>query len=473
MTFSPAALGPNVGIAGFLEGNPVATFIIDSDHRVTCWNKACEALTGISAAALIGTSDHWRAFYPTERPVMVDLILDGCPEDDIHYFYQDKFRRSELIPGAFEAEDFFADFGTAGRWLFFTAAPVRDAEGRVIGGIETLQDITERRLAEAALRENEAFLAQVIDSNSVATLVIDRDHRVTHWNRACEALTGVTAENVLLTRDRWRPAHPEAHPSMSDLLLDGVIETDFKRFYFGDLQKSALIDGAFEAEEFCAHFGEGGKWLFITAAPLLSHDGEVIGAIETIQDVTERRNAEENLRQSEALYRKISVTDSLTELYNARHFHAILDQELIRAARYRRPLSLMILDIDDFKQINDSYGHAEGDRILQILSGIIQSSLRGTDTAYRYGGEEFAVLMPEVAMDAGAIVGERVRKGFSETVLTLSCGTVVQASVSVGVTQYLPGDNAKSLFCRADDGMYQAKRRGKNCVVIVEAPSGP
>lgn len=472
MASSPAAPGLNVGIAGFLEGNPVATFIIDGDHRVTCWNRACEMLTGISAAALIGTRDHWRAFYPAERPLMVDLILDGCKEDDIHYFYQDKFQRSELIPGAYEAEDFFADFGDGGRWLFFTAAPVFDADGRIIGGIETLQDITERRRAEAALREKEAFLAQVVDGNSVATLVIDHEHRVTHWNRACEKLTGVAAENVLVTRDRWRPTHPEAPPSMADLLLDGCIETDFQRFYFGDLQKSALVDGAFETEEFCADVG-GGKWLFITAAPLRNHIGEVIGAIETIQDVTERRNAEDSLRISEELYRKISMTDGLTELYNARQFHTILDQELSRAARYRRPLSLIILDLDDFKLINDNYGHAEGDLVLQVLSAIIQSSLRGSDTAYRYGGEEFAVLMPEAPVAAGAILGERLRQSFAECPVTLSCGTVVRTSVSVGVTQYLPGDDVKSLFCRADDGMYQAKRRGKNCVVIVEPPSGP
>lgn len=472
MAYSPAIPGSNVGIAGFLEGNPVATFIIDCDHKVTCWNKACEMLTGIPAAALIGTHDHWRAFYPTERPVMVDLIIDGCMEKDIQYFYQDKFRRSELIPGAFEAEDFFADFGDGGRWLFFTAAPVFDADGRLIGGIETLQDITERRRAEAALIEKEAFLAQVVDSNSVATLVIDHEHRVTHWNRACEKLTGVAAENVLVTRDRWRPSHPESPPSMADLLLDGVIETDFQRFYFGNLQKSALIDGAFETEEFCADVG-GGKWLFITAAPLRNPEGNVIGAIETIQDVTVRRNAEDNLRQSEELYRKISMTDGLTELYNARHFHAILDQELSRAVRYRRPLSLIILDLDDFKLINDQHGHAEGDLVLQVLSGIIQSCLRSGDTAYRYGGEEFAVLMPEVPVAAGAALAERLRHSIAERGVVLGAGVAVRTTVSVGVTQYQPGDDAKSLFCRADDGMYQAKRRGKNCVVIVEPPSGP
>lgn len=465
-------LGKNIKLSGFVDGNPVATFIIDADHRVVCWNKACEALTGIPADAVIGTRDHWRAFYPTERPIMADLILDGSL-DDVRYFYQERFQPSKLVPGAWEAEDFFPSCGADGRWLYFTAARVLDDQGQMVGAIETLQDITERRHAEAALREKEAFLTQVVNNNSVATMVIDREHRITHWNRACAALTGLSSDNVLVSRDHWRPSFPGARPFLADLVLDGAIEADFHRFYLGNLRKSELVEGAFEAEEYCHEAGENGKWLFFTASPLHGEAGEVIGAVETIQDVTERRLMEEALRQSEEHYRQLSVTDALTELYNARHFNVTLDQEMERAVRYRRPLALLIVDVDDFKTINDCHGHAEGDLILQTLADIIQSCLRNTDTAYRYGGEEFAVLMPEVGADAGAILAERVRQRFAEMPLTLGKGTVLHSSVSIGVTEFVPGDNAKSLFCRADDGMYQAKRHGKNCVVVVEPPSGP
>lgn len=463
----------NIKLSGFVDGNPVATFIIDAEHRVVCWNKACEALTGIAAERVIGTRDHWRAFYATERPTMADLILDGGKEEDIQYFYRDKFYASPLIEAACEAEDFFADFGDQGRWLHFTAAPVLDDRGRVVGAIETLQDITERRCAEAALREKEAFVSQVVESNSVPTMVIDREHRITHWNRACEILTGLPADHVRLSRDHWHPSFPDARPFLADLILDGVIEADFHRFYRGNLRKSALVDGAFEAEEFVQGDDGVGKWLFFTATALRSRDGDVIGAIETMQDITERRLIEESLRESEERYRQLSVTDALTQLNNTRQFHATLAQELERSARYRRPLTLLIADVDDFKQVNDTWGHAEGNRVLQNLAGIIQSCLRHTDSAYRYGGEEFAVLMPEAAAEAGVALGERLRGRFMETPLRLSCGTVLQVSISVGVTEYQPGDDVHSLFCRADDGMYQAKRLGKNCVVVVEPPSGP
>lgn len=465
----------NVNMFRFIEGNPVATFVIDQDHRVVSWNRACEVLTGLAAADVVGTRDHWRAFYPTERPIMADLIVNGLVEEDVRYFYHDRFRPSELIPGGCEAEDFFPNFGGNGRWLFFTAAPIRDKTNQIIGAIETLQDFTERRLAEAALKEKEAYIAQVIQSTSVATIVIDHTHRITHWNKACEALTGLQAEQMMVSRDHWRPSSPQDTPFLADLVLEGEIEADFHRFFLGNLRKSALIEGAFETEVFKeSGDGEGeGKWLYYTAAPLLSREGLLIGAIETMQDMTERRQTEESLRQSEERYRELSVTDSLTQLYNARHFKTTLDQEMIRAKRYRRPMVLVIADVDNFKSINDTYGHAEGDRVLESLAEAIKSCLRLTDTAYRYGGEEFAILMPEVTAKEGAILAERVRERFAQSPQEMPDGTNINVSISIGVTEYEPGDDARSIFSRADSGMYEAKNRGKNCVVIAEAPSGP
>ena len=464
-------LDPNT--AGFIDGNPVATFVLDMNHRVVSWNKACEVLTGIPAASLIGTSDQWRAFYPTKRPVMADLILDGMNEADLRYFYQEKFHPSTLIPGACEAEDFFPDFGNGGCWLFFTAAPIRDAEGNVVGAIETLQDFTERRKAEAALRDREALLAQILQSTTVATVVIDQEHQIIHWNKACEALTGQQAESAMVTRDHWRPPSPEGRPFLSDLVLAGKIEDDFHRYFCGDLRQSTLIKGAYETEANWKNDRGEEKWLYLTAAPLISSNGELIGAIETMQDVTERRLAEESLRRSEERYRELSITDAMTQLYNTRHFSAMVGKEIERAERYRRPLTLLIADVDNFKAINDTYGHSEGDRVLVGLAEVIRLSLRSTDSAYRYGGEEFAILMPEVMVRDGAKLAERVRKQFGDRQFEMPDGTVLRSTVSIGVTQFQPGDDTKSLFCRADDGMYQAKRRGKNCVVIVEPPSGP
>jgi two-component system NtrC family sensor kinase len=153
-------------MAQIIDGDPVPTFVLGADHKVAHWNRACATITGLKAADVIGTSRQWAAFYPAERPVMADLILNGALEAGFETLYRSKFRRSAIVEGAFEAEDFFPQFGTGGCWLFFTAAPIRDSSGRIIGAIETLQDVTARHQAEDALREHQAKLEQLVEERT-------------------------------------------------------------------------------------------------------------------------------------------------------------------------------------------------------------------------------------------------------------------------------------------------------------------
>jgi diguanylate cyclase (GGDEF)-like protein len=457
-------------LAECVERCPIPIFVLDRQHSVVHWNKSLEGLSGIPSGKMLGSSDQWRAFYPNQRPTLADLILDGALGSDIEHYYQNKFRKSEIIDGAFEAEDFFPETGENGRWLFFTAAPLKDSTGQVVGVIETLQDVTTRRRAEAALQESGSFLAQIVDGSSVPSFVIDDEHRVTHWNRACEMLTGVAARDMIGTREQWRAFYKSERPVMADLILRGALEQDVDRFYHGKFRPSTLVRGAFEAEDFFPHFGESGRWLFFTAAPLRDTAGKFIGAIETLQDITEQKRAEQALKESEQRYRTLSITDGLTSLYNSRHFYEQLGHEIERANRYQRPLSLLLLDADNFKQINDTYGHVEGDRVLQILAQVVKSCLRSADTAYRYGGEEFTAILPETSIQAAELLAERLREAFATTPLKLSSGATIHSTVSIGVTQYVSPENIQRFVRRADDGVYQAKRRGKNCVTVRPAP---
>ena len=457
--------GESLDLSQLIEGNPVATIVIDSTHRVTHWNRACALLTGIPAGEMIGTSGQWRAFYSVPRPIMADLIVDGALDGEVEQFYHGKFRRSELVEGAYEAEDYFQTF-QGGRWLYFTAAALRNAAGEVVGAIETLQDFTERRRAEAALRDSEAHLAEIVDGMSVATFVIDAEHCITHWNHACEMLTGIRARDLIGTRKQWLAFYPSVRPVMADLILDGVGENVVDRFYHGRFRPSLLVTDGYEAEDFFPHFGEGGRWLFFTAAPLRNNAGEVIGAIETLHDVSERRRAEEALRESEERYRRLSLTDSLTGLFNSRYLQERLAAELDRAERYRRPFALLVLDCDNFKCINDTYGHLEGDKVLQMLASVIGQCLRRSDSAYRYGGEEFVVLMPEVNGEAAYALAERLRANFAESEVVTDDGQPVRCTISIGVAEYVLGDCGVSLIRRADEASYKAKQRGKNCVVM-------
>lgn len=153
-------------LAQIVDGDPVPTLVINSDHKVTHWNKACATVTGKSAESMIGSSLQWSAFYPAQRPILADLVVTGAIHE-MARLYEGKFRRSMLVANAYEAEDFFPQFGEGGRWLYFTAAPLHDASGKIIGAIETLQDVTERRRAEENLREYQVHLEELVEKRTV------------------------------------------------------------------------------------------------------------------------------------------------------------------------------------------------------------------------------------------------------------------------------------------------------------------
>jgi PAS domain S-box-containing protein len=133
-----------------IGSSPIPAFVIGRDHRVIYWNRALEELSGIPAEEVIETRQHWRAFYSAERPCMADLLVDESP-DTLARWYSGKYVKSALIDEAYEATDFFPDLGEQGRWLRFTAAAIRNTGGALVGAVETLEDITEAKQAEAAL----------------------------------------------------------------------------------------------------------------------------------------------------------------------------------------------------------------------------------------------------------------------------------------------------------------------------------
>lgn len=153
-------------LRNIVEGSPIPTFVITEMHKISHWNAALEALTGLSKAELIGTNKQWAAFYPCERPVLADLIADEAPERDMKALYGDSCKKSSLIDGAYEAENFFPALDAEGTWLFFTAAPLKDAKGAIYGALETMQDITERKKAEEELRKYHEHLEELVEERT-------------------------------------------------------------------------------------------------------------------------------------------------------------------------------------------------------------------------------------------------------------------------------------------------------------------
>lgn len=177
----------------------------------------------------------------------------------------------------------------------------------------------------------------------------------------------------------------------------------------------------------------------------------------------ERRLTKERDRMLGKL-QNLAITDGLTKLYNSRHFYSQLETEMGRSNRYRHALALLMLDIDHFKRYNDTYGHLEGDKVLVRMSEVIQSCLRTMDSAYRYGGEEFTIILPETGGEEAHHVAQRIRMAIETQDFSPEPGVLVKVTVSTGVTQYAHGEGASAFVQRADQAMYASKQKGRNQV---------
>jgi diguanylate cyclase (GGDEF)-like protein len=209
------------------------------------------------------------------------------------------------------------------------------------------------------------------------------------------------------------------------------------------------------------------------------HDDERLLSIVSAQVAVGIHNA-----RMYAAVEEMAVTDALTGLHNYRYFYERLTIEMSRASRYARPLSLIMIDLDDFKGINDTFGHLKGDEALREVARTIRRNIRRydetvimketeIDVASRYGGEEFVVIMPETGPDGAAIAAERLRSALATQVserlaLSLGGGETRKITGSIGVTAFRKGEDPESFIKRTDDAVYEAKRSGKNRVVLMK-----
>ncbi len=174
----------------------------------------------------------------------------------------------------------------------------------------------------------------------------------------------------------------------------------------------------------------------------------------------------ETLRQKNEELHLISITDSLTGLYNRKHLMETLDKEVSRSRRHQHIFSLLIIDIDHFKEYNDTYGHLAGDEVLRRLAAVFKESIRSCDYAARYGGEEFIFVLPETGAEDGAQAAERIRRRVAEEQVGSDDKPIV-VTVSVGVASYpIDGTDPESIIRKADGALYKAKERGRNRIVV-------
>ena len=215
-----------------------------------------------------------------------------------------------------------------------------------------------------------------------------------------------------------------------------------------------------------------GEKVYVETSVFLVRDssGQPAGFRGIIRDISVRKRMEEELGESVQRYRELSIIDDLTQLYNSRHFYNQLQKEIDRVDRYGHPLILLLLDLDDFKQFNDLYGHIEGDKALLRFGQVLKGCLRQTDSAYRYGGEEFTVIMPVTSIEAGAVAAERIRSKLKEEIFSPVPGKQACLTVSIGLAQYRSREDIKAFVNRVDKLMYEAKKNGKDRICL-ESPS--
>ena len=575
-------------LSEIVNGSPIPTFVIDVGHRVTHWNQACALLTGIEAQAMIGSRDAWRAFYAQPRATMADLVADGAADPNIALHYPG-IRHSNLLAGAIEAEHFFPQLGEGGRWLYFTAAPLRDTAGKLTGAIETLQDITLRRRAEDLLNERTQalsaahaelerrvaertrelsqqlhFLQQLIEAIPGPVYYKDSELRYLGCNSAYQQLTGLSGADLIgktphdiapseqadgyVASDRRLLQQPgsqiyesqlrDASGDLRDVMfhkatftrddgsvggLVGVILDITERRQMEDRlrQASTVFDSSAQGVTIATPEGiiiavnrafteitgydEGevvgrnsrmlqsgrhdpdfyrqmwgslaaqGRWQgeiwnrrksgeaypeWLSIAAVRDQQGRLTNYVATFSDISEQKQTQERVQL-------LAFSDPLTGLPNRRLLLDRLQHALVTSLRSNRHGALLLIDLDDFKGLNDTRGHPVGDLLLKQVAQRLVDCVREGDTVARFGGDEFVVMLEDLGDNAleathrAEAVGAKIAEALGLSYVLLE--HVHHITPSMGVTLF--GDHQGSvedLLKQAEMAMYRAKGSGRN-----------
>ena len=316
--------------------------------------------------------------------------------------------------------------------------------------------------------QQHGFALKLMELLVVPTFVIDTNCKVIIWNRACERLTGMAAYELLGTSDHWRSFYHQQRPTLADLLVQGRTG-ELHALYHEHARRHDGGDNLC-AENWCDMPRVGRRrYLAADASPIYDADGKLIAVVETLRDVTDEKRAQVALEQ-------LATRDGLTGLANRRCFDDTLYAEWQRALRHQLPLSLLMVDVDNFKQYNDAYGHLGGDECLQRIAAAVSTEMRANDLVARYGGEEFAVILPNESLKGAAIVAERIRCRVEQLRLPNLDSKQHVVTVSIGAATALasPDNDPSQLVAIADSALYRAKHMGRNRISLpaADAPDG-
>ncbi len=291
---------------------------------------------------------------------------------------------------------------------------------------------------------------EIVDELYDGVYLVDRDRVITYWNRGAERITGYRQAEVV-------------GRSCRDKLLNHVDAAGALLCTTACPLTACMDDGDVREADVFLHHADGHRVpVLVRCAAVRNADGEVIGAVETFSRDTAPRGTRDELRR----LRRSVQTDALTGIANRGHLEARLRGLVAEVAGLPNRAAVMMLDVDHFKRVNDTYGHDAGDRVLRMVATTLLHSVRATDVVGRWGGEEFVVLLRDVDDGADAVrVGDKLRTLIASSRLDTQAGPII-VTASIGVALVLPEDTPDSVVQRADAAMYRSKHEGRDRVTL-------
>jgi diguanylate cyclase (GGDEF)-like protein/PAS domain S-box-containing protein len=300
------------------------------------------------------------------------------------------------------------------------------------------------------MTDEKDFYKDIIDNLYDGVYFVDRDRVITYWNKGAERITGYSAAHTLGRACR-------------DNMLNHVTANGVQLCQNQCPLAAAMEDGNEREAEVFLHHADGHRVpIVVRASPIRDRAGNIIGAVESFSNNASVIDARSKLRE----LRRVAMTDPLTGLGNRKYLDGRLSALIAEYQNNASTAALLLMDVDHFKQVNDTYGHNTGDTVLRMVAQTMRYSLRATDTVGRWGGEEFiAILYGMQEKESLEAAAEKVRTlvEFSRLDVTERGLTV---TVSIGGTLLVPGDTPQSLVQRADELMYRSKQAGRNRVTI-------
>lgn len=420
-------------VSTLLDGLADAVIACDAHGNLTRFNERAREIHGLPAAPV--PADQWAEHYDIYRPG-----TDEHPAKEALPLY--RALQGEQVH---DAELDVAPQNGPRVTTSVNGRPIEGGDGTVAGAVILMRDITERKRAEAALLEAEQRWRQTFTDSPVAMALVSPDLKLTQVNRAFSELTGYGAQELseMTFADLTHPA---------DVSLDVDLA---ERVFNGQLRR-------YEIEKRYITKNRRLVWVSVTASVIRDAEGVPLYGIGVVQNITERKRFEEQLRH-------LADHDALTGLFNRRRLDEELERKAADSQRYGRPAALLLIDLDDFKSVNDTLGHKAGDELLQRIAARLRKRVRASDVLARMGGDEFAVILSEADDQEARAVAEALRRTIHNQ---RARGSDLRTTASIGIALH-DGSSTKGagqLLVEADLALYAAKH-GEGNVCLVYDPA--